>query len=46
MAKLNATYKCSVCGNVVKVLEEGTGTLVCCGQDMDIIAEPQDNKEK
>lgn len=27
-------YYCEVCGNKVKVIEAGGGTLVCCGQDM------------
>ncbi len=27
-------YKCDVCGNVVELLTNGGGTLVCCGQDM------------
>lgn len=27
-------YKCEVCGNIVEVLHEGMGTLVCCGQPM------------
>ncbi len=27
-------YKCDVCGNVVELLDNGGGTLVCCGQDM------------
>ncbi len=27
-------YKCDVCGNVVELLYNGGGTLVCCGQDM------------
>jgi len=27
-------YKCDVCGNVVEVLENGAGELVCCGQPM------------
>jgi len=26
-------YKCGVCGNIVEVLHEGVGTLVCCGQE-------------
>jgi superoxide reductase len=34
MAKKEEIYKCEICGNVVKVIEEGAGTLVCCGQDM------------
>ena len=27
-------FKCEVCGNVVDLLFNGGGTLVCCGQDM------------
>ena len=27
-------YKCEVCGNIVEVLHEGVGELVCCGKPM------------
>jgi superoxide reductase len=27
-------YKCDVCGNIVEVLHEGKGDLVCCGKPM------------
>lgn len=27
-------YKCNLCGNIVEVLHEGEGQLVCCGQPM------------
>jgi superoxide reductase len=27
-------YKCEVCGNMVALIKDGGGTLVCCGQDM------------
>ncbi len=27
-------YKCEVCGNIVEVLHEGAGNLVCCNQSM------------
>ncbi len=27
-------YKCEVCGNIVEVLHEGAGKLVCCNQPM------------
>ena len=37
MTKKSETYKCEICGNVVKVVEEGTGELVCCGQPMKLI---------
>jgi len=32
-------YKCEVCGNVVEVLHEGVGHLVCCGQPMKLVIE-------
>jgi len=34
MTKKGETYKCLICGNIVKVIEAGAGTLVCCGQPM------------
>lgn len=27
-------YKCEECGNMVALIKNGGGTLVCCGQDM------------
>jgi len=27
-------YKCEICGNIVEMLHEGAGQLVCCGQPM------------
>jgi len=35
-AETGEVYVCGICGNVVKVLEGSYGTLVCCGQDMDV----------
>lgn len=32
----NQVYRCGVCGNMVEVLHVGGGTLVCCGQDMNL----------
>jgi len=34
MTKRWQIYKCEVCGNIVEVLHEGAGKLVCCGQEM------------
>jgi superoxide reductase len=34
MAEKNQVYKCEVCGNIVEVLHEGAGELVCCGKPM------------
>lgn len=28
-------FKCNTCGNLVSLLNEGGGTLVCCGNDME-----------
>ncbi|MBB6061832.1 superoxide reductase [Thermosipho japonicus] len=32
-------YKCEKCGNIVEVLHEGAGTLVCCGEPMKLLEE-------
>ena len=34
MTNLNEIYKCEICGNIVEVIHEGNGTLVCCGENM------------
>lgn len=31
-------YKCNVCGNLVQVLLNGVGELVCCGEKMELIS--------
>ena len=37
MTKRLQIYKCEVCGNIVEVLHEGAGALVCCGQEMKLL---------
>lgn len=37
-------YKCDICGNVVEILSEGGGELVCCGKPM-IKQEPKLHEE-
>ncbi len=32
-------YKCEKCGNIVEVVHEGPGELVCCGGPMKLMAE-------
>jgi len=32
-------YKCGVCGNIIDVLHQGAGQLVCCGQPMTCLKE-------
>jgi len=39
MTKRLQIYKCGVCGNIVEVLHEGAGQLVCCGQPMKLFEE-------
>jgi superoxide reductase len=39
MTKLNQIYKCSICGNIVEMVHEGAGQLVCCGQPMELQTE-------
>jgi len=38
-------YKCRVCGNIVQVLEEAAGILVCCGEDMELQTIQYDTSE-
>ena len=48
MTQKKQIYKCEICGNIVEVLHEGVGTLVCCGQPMKLQTEKtkDEGKEK
>jgi superoxide reductase len=37
MTKRLQVYKCEICGNIVEVLHEGVGELVCCNQPMKLM---------
>ena len=39
MTQQRQVYLCEKCGNVVEVLRAGAGTLVCCGQPMELMKE-------
>ncbi|HOO32474.1 MAG TPA: desulfoferrodoxin [Thermotogota bacterium] len=39
MTEKKQVYKCEKCGNIVEVLHEGPGTLVCCGEPMILLEE-------
>ena len=39
MTKKFEIYKCEVCGNMVEMIHEGKGELVCCGAPMKLMAE-------
>jgi len=48
MTGLLQVYRCNICGNIVEVLHTGAGTLVCCGQPMELLKEKVEDvgKEK
>jgi desulfoferrodoxin-like iron-binding protein len=35
MTKRLEIYKCKICGNIVEVIHQGAGQLVCCGTQFD-----------
>lgn len=39
MTKRLQIYKCEICGNMVEMIHEGIGQLVCCGQPMKLYEE-------
>jgi superoxide reductase len=39
MTKRFEVYKCEVCGNIVEVLHEGKGELICCNETMMLVTE-------
>jgi len=46
MTKQNEVYKCEICGNIIEVLHEGVGELVCCNQPMKLLQEKLQDHEK
>jgi superoxide reductase len=46
MTKRLEIYKCEVCGNIVEVIHEGAGKLVCCGKPMVLMAENTQDASK
>jgi len=46
MTKQKEIYKCEICGNIVEVLHEGAGELVCCGQAMKLIGKNKKEVEE
>ena len=39
MTEKKQIYKCEICGNIIEVLDEGQGELICCGQPMKLQTE-------
>ena len=39
-------YKCHICGNLIQVILNGVGELVCCGENMEhLVPHSDENKE-
>ena len=45
MEKTKKIYKCAICGNVVELVYEGGGQLVCCGKPMQLMQEKEKDPE-
>ncbi|NQT34101.1 desulfoferrodoxin [bacterium] len=39
MTALLQVYKCELCGNIVEIIHEGQGRLVCCNKEMTLLEE-------
>ena len=46
MTEMLEIYKCDVCGNIVEVLHQGIGKLVCCGKEMNLLEEKREEEGK
>ncbi len=46
MTKNLEVYKCNVCGNIVEVVHDGVGELVCCGQPMELLKAKSEDEGK
>lgn len=44
MTQINEIYKCNICGNIVEVLHNGAGELVCCGKPMELMKEKTEDE--
>jgi superoxide reductase len=44
MTTKHQIYRCPICGNIVEVLHQGVGQLVCCGQPMDLLSGKSENE--
>jgi superoxide reductase len=39
-------WRCNICGNEIKVISVGGGTLVCCNKPMELIKEGEPGEEE
>jgi desulfoferrodoxin-like iron-binding protein len=46
MTNVGELYVCKICGNTVEVVAAGAGRFVCCGQEMELIGNVNDEEEQ
>jgi desulfoferrodoxin-like iron-binding protein len=46
MTNVGELYVCKICGNTVEVVAAGAVRLVCCGQNMELIGNVDDEEEQ
>ncbi len=46
LTELGQVYKCGTCGNIVEVLHNGAGELVCCEQPMELLKAKKEDQGK
>jgi len=39
MTELSQIYRCRICGNMAEMVHAGAGTMVCCGETMELLVE-------
>lgn len=44
MTNKDEVYRCNICGNIVEVVHEGVGELVCCGEPMELLKPQTEDK--
>jgi len=43
--EVNEKYRCNICGNELVITKAGGGTLVCCGEEMELLEGKKDEPE-
>ena len=44
MTELKQIYKCNVCGNMVEMVHTGVGEPICCGENMELKQEKNEDE--
>ena len=41
---MNKIYKCSICGNIIELLNDGGKEIICCGKPMELLVEKNNDE--